>query len=574
MFHFQAAPLAPVEEALAAFEQKYPTFDTTCVLDELRVTDYARLDTHDQVYLDYTGGGLYAERQLREYVELLRDNVFGNPHSTNPASQAMTVLVDRARRAVLDYFKASPDEYVAIFTPNASGALKLVGEAYPFTKDGQYLLTFDNHNSVNGIREFAQAKGAKVTYVPIEPPDLRVNEAQLFSKLAQGRSGQHNLFAFPAQSNVSGVQHPLDWIAQAQAQGWDVLVDCAAFTPTNRLDLSQWHPDFVPLSFYKIFGFPTGVGCLLARKSALRKLRRPWFAGGTIVLSSVIAADATGMGFYLTPGEEGFEDGTINYLLLPAVEIGLRYIESIGIEVIHERVRCLTGWLLEHLLALRHSNGQPVVRIYGPITTDMRGGTIAFNFYDPAGTVLDCYAMQEEANQCRLSVRSGCFCNPGVREIALGFVREELADSFRNKERMTFEQFLEVIDDQKQGALRVSLGLATTFSDVYRFIQFAQTFIDRSTSLTDDGTARMDERRHEDTSVTSPSGKKRLGVRVCSCGYQDNRLDKKFCPYCGRPMPTVQLTLPEMQPEVSQAGKEFLIVKWCKLLLKGSVKSQ
>ena len=550
-----AAQLAPLEEALAAFRQKYPTFDATHVLDELRVTDYARLDTQKQVYLDYTGGGLYAERQLRDYMELLSVNVFGNPHSTNPASQAMTVLVDRARRCVLDYFKASPDEYVAIFTPNATGAIKLVGEAYPFAADGQYLLTFDNHNSVNGIREFAQAKGAKVTYVPIEPPDLRVNELQLFSRLAQGRSGQHNLFAFPAQSNVSGVQHPLDWIAQAQAQGWDVLVDCAAFAPSNRLDLSRWHPDFVPLSFYKIFGYPTGVGCLLARKSALRKLRRPWFAGGTIVLSSVMAADATGLGFYLAPGEAGFEDGTINYLLLPAVEIGLRYIASIGIELIHERVRCLTGWVLENLLALRHSNAQPVVSVYGPINTQRRGGTIAFNFYDPAGVVLDCYALQEEANQCGLSVRSGCFCNPGVREIALGLVRENLAARFREKERMTYEQFLEVIDDQKQGALRVSIGLATNFSDVYRFMQFARTFIDRQALSVDDETIQMDEIRHGDTTVISPPGKKRFVVRVCACGYQDNRLDKSFCPYCGRPMPTAQSTLSEMQPEASQAGK-------------------
>jgi hypothetical protein len=140
-------------------------------------------------------------------------------------------------------------------------------------------------------------------------------------------------------------------------------------------------------------------------------------------------------------------------------------------------------------------------------------------------------------------VRSGCFCNPGVREIALGFVRENLAASFREKERMTYEQFLEVIDDQKQGALRVSLGLATTFSDVYRFLQFAQTYIDCSTSPADDGTARMDERRHEVTIVTSPSGKKRLDVRACSCGYQDNRLDKSFCPSCGQPLPTLQSTV-------------------------------
>jgi hypothetical protein len=110
------------------------------------------------------------------------------------------------------------------------------------------------------------------------------------------------------------------------------------------------------------------------------------------------------------------------------------------------------------------------------------------------------------------------FLQSGVREIALGFVRENLAASFHEKERMTYEQYLEVIDDQKQGALRVLLGLATTFSDVYRFLQFAQTYIDRSTSPADDGTAWMDERRHEDTSVTSPSWKKRFVARACSCG--------------------------------------------------------
>jgi molybdenum cofactor sulfurtransferase len=550
-----STPLAPLEDALVAFRQKYPTFDSTRILDELRATEYARLDTQKHVYLDYTGGGLYAERQLRDYMELLNGQVFGNPHSTNPASQAMTDLVDRARRAVLDYFKASPEEYVAIFTPNATGSLKLVGEAYPFRADGHYLLTFDNHNSVNGIREFAQARGANVTYVPVEPPDLRVNEVELFRRLAQGQRGQNNLFAFPAQSNVSGVQHPLDWIAQAQALGWDVLVDCAAFAPSNRLDLSRWHPDFVPLSFYKIFGFPTGVGCLLARKSALLKLRRPWFAGGTIVHASVMAADATGLGFYLAPGETGFEDGTINYLLLPAVEIGLRYIEEIGIELIHERVRCLTGWVLESLLALRHSNAQTVARVYGPISTERRGGTIAFNFYDPAGAILDCYAMQEEANQCGLSVRSGCFCNPGVREIALGMTRENLATSFRYKERMTYEQFLEVVDDQKQGALRVSIGLATTFADVYRFIQFAQTFIDRQATPSGEDTVEMTQREYGETTVILPRGK-RFVVRVCACGYQDNRLDKSFCPYCGRPMPTTQSTLSVVPPELLQSGPD------------------
>ena len=130
--------------------------DTEAVFDELRRTDFARLDAGGHVYLDYTGAGLYATSQLDEHLELLRQNVFGNPHSVNPTASAMTGFVESARDAVLRFFRASPDEYVAIFTPNATGALRLVGESYPFRPGDRFLLTFDNHNSVNGIREFAR----------------------------------------------------------------------------------------------------------------------------------------------------------------------------------------------------------------------------------------------------------------------------------------------------------------------------------------------------------------------------------------------------------------------------------
>jgi len=255
------------DTAQAAFLQAWPAFESTCSLDELRATEYARLDKCGHIYLDYTGGGLYALSQLHKHHALLADCVFGNPHSTNPTSMATTHLVEHARQSVLEYFNASPDEYMAIFTANASGALKLVGESFPFGPGDHYLLTFDNHNSVNGIREFARACGVEVTYVPVMLPDMRVDEAQLFEYFDLARPGAHtrNLFAYPAQSNFSGVQHSLEWIERAHAKGWTVLLDGAAFAPTNRLDLARWHPDFVPLSFYKMFGYPTGVGVLLAR---------------------------------------------------------------------------------------------------------------------------------------------------------------------------------------------------------------------------------------------------------------------------------------------------------------------
>lgn len=468
-------PTEQMEAAYQDFLEAYPGYRSTFKLDDLRSSEYGRLDEQGHIYLDYTGGGLYADSQLRDHIELLRQGVYGNPHSSNPTSMAATQLDEQARHYVLDYFNASPDEYVVIFTQNASGALKLVGESYPFGPDSHYLLTFDNHNSVNGIREFARHKGAEIVYVPVLPPDLRVDEQKLDDCLDLAQPGQNNLFAYPAQSNFSGVQHPLEWIEKAQVKGWDVLLDAAAFAPTNRLDLSRWKPDFVDLSFYKIFGYPTGIGCLIAKRTALNKLRRPWFAGGTITIASV-----QGDGYYLAEGEAAFEDGTINYLNIPAVEIGLRHIASIGVETIHERVMSLAGWLLDHLLNLRHSTGLPLVRLYGPPDTHMRGGTITVNFFDPHGRNFDFRKVEAEANKANISLRTGCFCNPGAGEIANNLTREDMAACFVNEERMTFEQFILVMDGRASGAVRVSLGLASNFVDVYRFMQFAETFVDKS----------------------------------------------------------------------------------------------
>ena len=245
-------------EAYEAFLAEYPEYASTAVLDRLRATEYRRLDDQQHVYLDYTGGSLHAESQVTRHAALLNEHVFGNPHSASPSSLGMTALVEQTRRAVLDWFSASPDEYTAVFTANATGALKHVGESYPFAPGGRLLLTFDNHNSVNGIREFAYAKGADVEYAPLTMPELRIDLDKVGAGL-QGRpwGDPRRLFAFPAQSNFTGVKHPLELVDVAHSRGWDVLLDAAAFVPTNRLDLSQVKPDFVAVSFYKMFGYPT-----------------------------------------------------------------------------------------------------------------------------------------------------------------------------------------------------------------------------------------------------------------------------------------------------------------------------
>jgi len=306
---------------------------------------------------------------------------------------------------------------------------------------------------------------------------LRMDLVQLDEILSAADPAADNLFAFPAQSNYSGVKHPLTLIEEARSKGWDVLLDAAAFAPTNALDLDRWLPDFAAFSFYKVFGYPTGIGALLVRRRMLPKLRRPWFAGGTVKIVSVKAND-----HYLADGEAAFEDGTVNYLSIPAVEIGLRHIRDIGMETITERVRCLTGWLLDQLSQLRHSNGRPLARVHGPSDLDMRGGTITISFFDRNGLPISGQVIEQLAALANISLRTGCFCNPGSGEATFQLPESLMKQFFEGDEGINFAQLVAIVNEAQGvdvSAVRISVGLASNFSDVYRFIKFAASFLDR-----------------------------------------------------------------------------------------------
>jgi len=478
VFMLMLMAVAPaMSEAEADFLRRFPAWKSTAVLDQLRATDFARLDETHQVYLDYTGGNLYALRQVTQHQRDLTQHIYGNPHSENPSSQASTNQVEATRTAILDFFRAPHDEYEVIFTPNATGALRIVGESYPFTPGSRLLLSTCNHNSVLGIGEFARADKAEVDYIPLRREDLRLDETALAAQLAQARPGVRNLLAYPAQSNFSGVRHPLELIDQAHAAGWDVLLDAAAFVPSNRLDLSRWKPDFVSISFYKMFGYPTGVGCLLVRKESLARMHRPWFSGGTVELSSVVARTHV-----MRRDIAGFEDGTIDYLSIPAVTFGLQLMDEVGVETIHTRVACLTGWLLETLPTLRHANGAPLVRVHGPKDANLRGGTVPFSLLDPDGKVIDVSAAAALASKAGISLRmGGCFCNPGAGESAFGLqaadIRGVLERCANDGSKSARDELFERFGIQ---VLRASFGWCSNFNDAQSLVTFLRGFVDRT----------------------------------------------------------------------------------------------
>ena len=433
----------------------------------LRTKEFAILDEQKQTYLDFTGGNLSPRSLLDKHCHTLQTKVMGNPHSTNPTSQTSTHLVEETRQKILTYFNAT--DYYCVFTQNASAALKIIGESYPFDEKSHFLILSDNHNSVNGIREFCTKKKGTVRYIPVEYRDLQIHPPYLDDLLIKTPKHHHNLFAFPAQSNVSGVKHDLGWIKKAQDHGFDVLLDAAAFVPSNKLDLSVHKPEFVSVSFYKMFGFPTGIGCLLIKKSVFQKLIKPWFAGGTVSLVSVIHPNR-----FLANNHERFEDGTLNYQMIPAVKNGLEWLESIGIQTIQARVQSLGEYLANGLKTLQHSNGTPVVKIFGPETFSHRGGNLIMNFYDNKGNHFPLEWIEQKANKALLSIRYGCFCNPGIDEINNAIGSEEISNYFMSHDQGDYYDMIRYLGKMR-GAVRVSVGVATVQKDLDAFIELVSS---------------------------------------------------------------------------------------------------
>lgn len=194
---------------------------------------------------------------------------------------------------VLRHFNVSPDEYAVIFTSNCTAALKIVGESFDFqgstsetrndytshnkhpnsySEEPLFAYLADNHTSVIGVREILKSRN--VSFNCVTASEIRTFELSLQNSEHPSRNAvrknvlSNNLFAFPAQSNFSGQRYPLSWVKKIQGQSmfagchgnWYVLLDAASFLTTSTIDLTECQPDFVVLSFYKIFGYPTGLG--------------------------------------------------------------------------------------------------------------------------------------------------------------------------------------------------------------------------------------------------------------------------------------------------------------------------
>eukprot|EP00611_Tribonema_gayanum_P027162 TRINITY_DN662_c0_g2_i3.p1 TRINITY_DN662_c0_g2~~TRINITY_DN662_c0_g2_i3.p1 ORF type:complete len:544 (-),score=159.55 TRINITY_DN662_c0_g2_i3:2440-4071(-) len=448
-------------------------------------------------YLDHAGATLFGASQLQAVMQCLLAAPHGNPHSQGPAASLTSGMVEAVRLAVLAHFNAHPREYSVVFTSGATAALKLVGEAFPWREGSEFAYAHNSHTSVLGIREVAAEGGAAAHCVDLEDVARRGAEmdtgdgaaAEAAAAAPADADVEHCLFAFPGECNATGARPDLSLIAygkggaaassqdmyQQRRRRWWVLLDAAKLVATEALDLTEHPADFVAVSFYKIFGYPTGLGALLVRPEAAAILCKRYFGGGTV---QAVLAGARFHALRDEP-ERRLADGTEHFLGALALSAGFAQLRRVGgVRAVSAHCAYLARHLHDGMAALRHYNGAPVCEIYGnwgsynikqrsasdpnrdPVTSlrslSNQGPVIAFSVKRPNGEYVGYAEVEKMASLHRIQLRAGCFCNPGACQRMLRLSDEDIMDHL-DKGHVCWDEH-DLIDGRPTGALRVSLG--------------------------------------------------------------------------------------------------------------------
>lgn len=446
-------------------------------------------------YLDYAGAALFGRAQLAAATSVLLTGILANPH-TSPATAE---LIAEARAKVLEMFNVSADTHTVVFTSGATQALQLVGENFAWSRDSIFLYSDDCHTSAVGLRQFAKRAHASCGFFELgELPHLAVGLARA-QPLEESRTAAApwppqpaaadaaNLLVFPGESNFSGARADLACMARLRAgpQRWRVLLDAAklACTP-GALDLSACPADFAAVSFYKIFGYPTGLGALIVRHDAaplLSPVRAmsgasgpegafgpSYFGGGcvsSISSSSGFAVPRPALSQWLERGTSHFQ----GICTLPSQIRCLEDMASAPVRRRHTLAVCHEAYL--RMRGLRHRSGRPLCTIFGRHDEakwwSAQGPTIAAVMHFADGSCIPYGLVSEKAKERSIVLRTGCHCNPGACMKHLDLSDKDIRYFFASGKVCGDD--MGVIDGRHTGVVRISFGTFSTLDDVSRW---------------------------------------------------------------------------------------------------------
>jgi molybdenum cofactor sulfurtransferase len=295
---------------------------------------------------------------------------------------------------------------------------------------------------------------------------------------------------YPAQSNFNGRRYKhADLVASIQDNtnnnNWYTLLDTASYASTSNLDLSsnstspQPLPDFAVVSFYKMFGFPTGLGALLINKKRINtttnllSTHNTYFGGGNVqvaLLKNHFTACKT------SSYHERFEQGTVPYLDIIAVGIALDKMSELtfnrNFQLIGAYLNGLSQRFEQELRLLSHSNGAALVELYRESKSNEYGPVFAFNLKTSRGKYISFVLVDKLAQAAGFHLRVGCFCNIGACQLSLPHLTDDvLYENYRVFKHKCGDH-IDLIDGRPTGAIRVSFGYCSVWTDAERFVAF------------------------------------------------------------------------------------------------------
>ncbi len=277
-------------------------------------------------------------------------------------SEEATFAFERARGKVARFINARSQREI-VFVRNTTEAINLVarswGDANMREGDRILLSIMEHHSNLVPWQMLAQRTGAKLEFLPID------GEGRLALDNLDAQLEGVRLVAITQQSNVLGTINPVAEIAQrAHAVGALVLVDGAQSVPHMPVDVQALDIDFLAFSGHKMCG-PTGIGVLWGRRAILEQM--PPFLGGGSMIKVVGLYEST---YADIPAR--FEAGTPAIAEAIALGEAVDFLQEIGMDRIYAHERDLLGYALERLTEIEG------LRVYGPTTTEMRGGAVSF----------------------------------------------------------------------------------------------------------------------------------------------------------------------------------------------------
>lgn len=448
-------------------------------IESLKAKEYPTLI--GTTYLDHAGTTPYATSVIELWSAELTTNLLGNPHSASAASQLCARRIEDTRLKVLEFFDAKPSDFDVVFVANATAAIKLVAEAFRDSPDGFcYGYHTDSHTSLVGVRELA-IHGSNCFKHKHDLHEWLKRSQTMITKCS-------NLIALPAQSNMTGRKLNLDWITQARESGISTgrpiytLLDAANLVSTSPLDLSDatTAPDFIALSFYKIFGFPD-LGALIVRKqSAHTLLNKRYFAGGTV---DAVATSKENWHAKKEILHECLEEGTLPFHNILALEHAMkRHRELFGsMAQISQHTARLRQLVLERIKRVRHANGVPVVVLYQDGEADKYGPLLALNLQSSSQKLHDPTEIEKLCVVKGIQLRTGGLCNPGGIARHLDLSDEQVRSNYLSGHRCGGTSLSD--DGKVIGVIRISFGAMSTLADVKCFIEFISEYFVEHTAL-------------------------------------------------------------------------------------------